>query len=233
MKNAEQNPYHRAIKEIGIGAFPLVPSQCSHNGNEGSAWLRAFLEEKLGTGLYGSGDADHLYVEDSARIPATGMLQTRYQDLTMVVTGAPQQGRSPEYLQSFRDGSAGWYHMKVWASEREHIPRHVMREVRFCAIAAYDPVARERKAEWLWRVDGVSLVRRSQLTLEQAGSISSSNDLYWLIKLSSPTRLAKPIGNFPVRGHHLKLCSLKQATDMGDYSRLQRLYSSIATTPEG
>ncbi len=89
--NVDRNPYHVAVREIGIGAFPLVPGQVADSREAGNAWLRAFLEDKLGPNLYGGAvNADHLYIQDSARIPATGMLQTRYPELTMVVTGAPK-----------------------------------------------------------------------------------------------------------------------------------------------
>jgi len=229
--NVDRNPYHIAVREIGIGAFPLVPGQVAGSGEEGNAWLRAFLEEKLGSDLYGiAANADHLYIQDCARIPATGMLQTRYPELTMVVTGAPQNGRTPDYLQRFRDGSAGWYHMRLYASERDNIPQNLMREIRFCVITAYDPEAGEKRADWLWHVEMVSLVRRSDLTIEQTGKAGSGNDLYWLFKLSSSKRLSVPITGFPVRGHHLKLCPLEEADLVGDFSKIRGLYPSVKLT---
>ncbi len=229
--NVECNPYHSSIREIGIGAFPLVPGQVADGGDAGNAWLGAFLQEKLGSGLHGmNANPDRLYIDDSARIPATGMLQARYPELTMVVTGAPKAGRTREYLQGFRDGTAGWYHMKLYASERESIPQNLMREVRFCAITAYDPVASEKRADWLWHVDSVSLVRRSDLTIEQAGKAGTGDDFYWLFKLSSSKRLSKAISGFPVRGHHLKLCPLVEADRIGDYTRILGAYPSINLT---
>ncbi|GAA0840888.1 hypothetical protein GCM10009113_06580 [Marinobacter szutsaonensis] len=226
--NMDCNPYHLAAREVGIGAFPLVPGQVADSAEAGNAWLRAFLEEKLGPDLYGiAANSDHLYIQDSARIPATGMLQTRYPELTMVVTGAPQNGRQSDYLQRFRDGSAGWYHMRLYASERDNIPQNLMREIRFCVITAYDPEAGEKRADWLWHVEMVSLVRRSDLTIEQAGKPGSGNDLYWLFKLSSSKRLSVPIVGFPGRGHHLKLCLLEEADRVGDFSRIRGLYPSI------
>lgn len=226
--NTSLNPYHSAVREVGIGAFPLVPGQVADSGEAGNAWLRVFLEEKLGLNLYrATANADHLYVQDSARIPSTGMLQTRYPELTMVVTGAPQNGRSPEYLKRFRDGSAGWYHMRLHASDRDNIPQNLMREIRFCVITAYDPDAGEKRADWLWHVEMVSLVRRSDLTTEQSGKVGSGDDLYWLFKLSSPKRLPVPIKGFPGRGHHLKLCHLEQADRVGDFSKIRGLYPSV------
>lgn len=229
--NVDRNPYHVAVREIGIGAFPLVPGQVDDSGEAGNAWLRAFLEEKLGANFYGgAANADHLYIQDSARIPATGMLQTRYPELTMVVTGAPQKGRSEDYLQRFRDGSAGWYHMRLYASERDNIPQNLMREIRFCVITSYDAEAGTKRADWLWHVEMVSLVRRSDLTIEQTGKLGEGDELYWLFKLSPGKRLSVPIKGFPAQGHHLKLCPLDLADQVGDFSKIRSLYPSVNLT---
>lgn len=229
--NVDLNPYHAAVREVGIGAFPLVPGQVADSSEAGNAWLRAFLEDKLGQNPYGaSANADYLYIQDSARIPATGMLQTRYPELTMVVTGAPQDGRAPEYLERFRDGSASWYHMRLHASERDHIPQNLMREIRFCVITSYDPDLGEKRADWLWHVEMVSLVRRSDLTIEQAGKGGLGDDLYWLFKLSSSKKLSVPITGFPRRGHHLKLCPLDQADRIGEFSKIRAVYPSVNLT---
>jgi|GEM_PF-3509967 len=148
----------------------------------------------------------------------------------MVVTGAPKNGRSQDYIQRFRDGSARWYHMRLHASERDSISQNLMREIRFCAIATYDAAVGMRRADWLWHVDVVSLVRRSDLTVEQAGKVGVGNDLYWLFKLSSPKRLSVPIKGFSARGHHLKLCPLELADRVGNFSKIQGLYPSVNLT---
>ena len=228
--NADLNPYHAAVRKIGIGAFPLVPGQVAGD-DEGNAWLRAFLADKLGGAAYGApSNADHLYLQDSARIPPTGMRQTRYPELCMVVTGAPQKGRAPEYLQGFRDGSAGWYHMRLHASERSDISRNLIREIRFCVITAHDPELGEKRADWLWSVESVSLVRRSDLTIEQTGKAGAGDELYWLFKLSSAKRLSVSITGFPRRSHSLKLCSMEQADRVGDFAKLHELYPSVKLT---
>lgn len=232
--NTDSNPYNAAVRKIGIGAFPLVPGQIADRGAPGNAWLRAFLEEKIGTQLYGkAADADHLYIQDSARIPATGMLQTRYQELTIVVTGAPEAGRTPDYLQGFRDGSASWYHMKLHASERNSISQGLMQEIRFCVISAYDPDTGRRRANWMWHVEKVSLVRRSELTIAQAGKEGSGDEIYWLFKLASPKRLTIPITGFSARRHELKLCPLEQADQVGDFSKIRSLYPAVDITSAG
>ncbi len=229
VSNVEQNPYHKAVRDIGIGAFPLVPGQIADTGDAGNAWLCAFLKEKLGSAHRKTvANSDRLYIENSARIPTTGMLQARYPELTMIVTGAPQAGRTPEYLQGFRDGSASWYHMRLHASERENIRQSLVREVRFCVISSYDPAKGEKKADWLWHVDNVSLVRRSDLTIEQTGRDVSGDDLYWVFKLSSPKRLSTPMTGFPARGHHLKLCPLVEADRSGDFKKIRGVYPSVS-----
>lgn len=226
--NIGSNPYISAIREVGIGAFPLVPSQTKDAHEAGSAWLKAFIGERLGGFSYaGIASPERLYIEDSARIPVSGMTQLRYPDLTMVVTAAPRSGRNPQYVESFRNGTAAWYHMKFYASERENIQKHLMREIRHCVIASYDPYEKTKSAEYVWSVDQVTLVPRSNLTVEQTGSTGNGDGLYWLFKLSASRKLARPIAQFPPRGHHLKLCSLADADDIELFRDIKGVYSSV------
>ncbi len=120
--------------------------------------------------------------------------------------------------------------MRLYASERDNIPQNLMREIRFCVITSYDAEAGMKRADWLWHVEMVSLVRRSDLTIEQAGKAGAGEDLYWLFKLSSAKRLSLPMKGFPVRGHHLKLCPLELADRVGDFSRIRGLYPSVNLT---
>ncbi len=227
-ENVADNPYNSAVQEIGIGAFPLVPDQVRNGKQSGGAWLKVFLQEKLGISRYPSpASPERLFVQDSARIPVSGMTQFRYPDLTMVVTGAPRSGRDPAYLKSFEDGSSGWYHMRFHASERENIQQHVMREIRYCAIAIFDPETKVKSASWLWHVDRVSLVPGSELTLEQTGKENRGDGQYWLFKLSSARKLKKPIEHFPLQGHHLRLCPLASAEKARLFRDITAVYSSL------
>lgn len=49
----QSNPYADSIEEVGVGAFPLLPSQVLGNGadqrNSGDKWLFDFLEAQLGS----------------------------------------------------------------------------------------------------------------------------------------------------------------------------------------
>lgn len=226
--NVENNPYISAIREVGIGAFPLVPSQAKHEHEVGSAWLKAFVSQRLGAHLYaGAASPERLFIEDSARIPLSGMAQLRYSDLTMVVTAAPRSGRSQEYVKNFENGTAAWYHMRFFASERENIQQHLMREIRHCVIASYDSDKKTKSAGHVWRVEQVTLVRGSSLTVEQSGKEGSGDGFYWLFKLSTSRKLAFPIAQFPPRGHHSKLCSLADAEKIEFFRDIKGVYSSV------
>jgi len=102
-----------------------------------------------------------------------------------------------------------------------------MREIRHCVIASYDPYKKIKSAEYVWIVDQVTLVPRSNLTVEQAGSTGNGDDLYWLFKISASRKLARPIAQFPPRGHHLKLCSLADADDIEFFRDIKGVYASV------
>ena len=120
--------------------------------------------------------------------------------------------------------------MRLHASERSDISRNLIREIRFCVITAHDPELGEKRADWLWSVESVSLVRRSDLTIEQTGKAGAGDELYWLFKLSSAKRLSVSITGFPRRSHSLKLCSMEQADRVGDFAKLHELYPSVKLT---
>ncbi len=227
--NSAENPYSEAIEEIGIGAFPLLPcGELTNNSAAGHAWLRTFLAEKLGKKepvIYKQAATERYFVEEAARIPYYGMQQVRYHDLTLAVTGAPERGRDAAYIQRFKDGTAQWYHMQLKASERENIAKHVMKEIRYCAIATHDKAGRQ--VNYLWPVLNVSLVERDKLELEQAGSGSNSSEPYWLFELGTSVKLTSPLGGFAARGHHLKLTLSSELDGRKLFSELKEVYKDV------
>jgi hypothetical protein len=199
------NPYNEPIEKVGIGAFALLP------GKE-NTWLYSFFKEKLGTGSVSTGyqqiSSDIHFVEDAARIAYQGMAARYYPDLTLVATAAPQAGRTQEYLDSFKNGTAKWYHMKLQASERKSIEQNAIREVRFCAIAVTQENASDRHISFVYPVRSVVLKKRSEL--DQAitgatGEAKNPDELYWLFELGVAKQLMSPVIKNGLRGHHLKL----------------------------
>lgn len=103
----EDNPYQVAIRQIGIGAFALLPSK----DESGSRWLTDFLKEKLGQPgceqQYPTIGSGHFYLEEPSRIATLGMQQVRHTDLTLIIPTADQDGSSLFTSISLRKVHAG------------------------------------------------------------------------------------------------------------------------------
>jgi hypothetical protein len=104
------NPYDSAIEEVGIGAFPLLPTP----GHD--RWLREHLRTALGLDMTDPEehlDPATLLAKENVRIPVTG-LEYHDEDLLLVPL-SDRQGfaRSPDYYKRFRDGTATGYHTRV------------------------------------------------------------------------------------------------------------------------
>lgn len=108
------NPYHTAVKDVGIGAFPLVP------GKFGSRWLSAHLQESLGLAGKEPVDPRVLLARENIRVPVTG-LDYPEEDLLLVPlfdrNGVP---RLPAYYQGFREGTAIGYHTQAVGGPNLH-----------------------------------------------------------------------------------------------------------------
>lgn len=185
------NPYKKSIEEVGIGGFPLLP------GRE-NLWLRSFLGEMFGQVVQSETlrrvpESDEHLLKDSVRIAPTGLSLSRYRDLTLVASLSGRTGREKEYFERFLQGKAGWYHIPVSTTENYKVARTAIREIRYCAIAVSSTGVPDRRIEFLYDVLSIRLVRRNELTLEQAGKIDLSNSaLYWLFELGS-SRTLKPL----------------------------------------
>ena len=88
----------------------------------------------------------------------------------------PIKGRDKDYLQRFKEGSAGWYHIRLSETERKSIARNTMREIRYCAIAVYHGGGSERIITHIYEVKSVKLVKRCDMTIHQAGKVDSGNE---------------------------------------------------------
>jgi len=192
----ENNPYAEAIAEIGIGAFSLLPTV----KNEGSHWLQQFLSEKLGgQGMkYPRGHTDSHFVEEPARIPYRGTVVSLYQDLTIVFSGGVPR-RNSQYLKRQREGELEYYHTRLIATDRQHIERHVVSEVRYLAVATpSDDDPSVQVLSHVYPVLKVELRKRSSLLEAVTGTrgFTNSNEQYWLFTLGRaierPVTLHRP-----------------------------------------
>ncbi|ACV27117.1 DUF2357 domain-containing protein [Kangiella koreensis] len=222
-----ENPYKEAIKEIGIGAFPLLPSA---NG-DGSKWLAEFLINQIGKPMdYDAYQhSDTLYVQDSMRIPSYGMKQVLYPDLVLTLALGP--GRSKEYKQQYEDGTARWYHIPKNVFEGQ-LGNHVVKEVAYLAIGTISPGQSTRTIKRVWKVRSVDIKQRCDITKEQAGKASNSEKLYYLFELGECLTLSEEVQGMPTRQFRsaMKLTRLDAIYQNRHFSYLPNIYTEIIRT---
>ncbi len=232
----ETNPYDLAIREVGIGAFALLPSEGSRNGR---FWLTAFLRSQISDRIASynvnepSAGRDQFYVRESARIPYEGMRQVLYPDLVMTAVVAGAKGRSADYLQCFDDGSAAWYHMPQARFKDKNFGNHVAYEIRYFGLAVNSSGNTSSKSiQRLWPVNNVELVPRYKISAEKAGSSSSSREMYFLFKLGKPLSLKDPVTSVPHTPfvNSLKLTTLERLELAAKFSDVQSVYAGLLTT---
>lgn len=224
------NPYGDAIKEVGIGAFPLLPDA---EDASGGSWLLEFLREQIGVAHYSPAQlADHLYVQDAARISTYGLQQSRYPDLCLTAPLGGQKGRDPAYFQRFEQGTAQWYHMPIDTLNSKY-SQPVLSEIRYLAVAR-SAGASGRQIEFVWPVLNIRQVPRSQISHEQAGS-EAPNDtrLYYLFELGPAIPLPQPIGSVPLQGTKaaMKLVPLVKLRGATLYKELSSHYPQALAQP--
>lgn len=199
------NPYAKAIEAVGIGGFPLLP------GRE-NRWLQTFLQEKFGDlsreeSKERALEPDEHLLHESVRIAPTGLALERYSDLTLVASLGNVSKRDQQYVERFMHGTAGWYHIPS-STVAKKISRTVMRELIGCAVAVHPVGETGRLIEYLYDVTSVKLVKRSELTVEQAGCLDLTNqNEYWLLKLGASRRLATPFNAGGIRSFRYRLTS--------------------------
>jgi len=225
-QNIDTNPYQEAIEEIGIGAFSLLPSDV-HDGNH---WLRLFLKQKLGgqQTTYTTPDTDRYYVEEAARIPYKGTTTTRYSDLTIAVNGMVS-GRNKAYRRNLEQGNVQYYHMQLFASTRQNIEQHVIREARYLAIAVTVAPSMQ-EISYLYPIIEVAQKKRGELTEEQTGTsiVKEPDKIYWLFKLGQALKLNSPVKKTFSRRFEVKLTSAAAFSERKNWEKLPLRYQILS-----
>ena len=215
------NPYQDAIEAVGIGGFPLLPGR----DNKG---LRGFLEARFGNpakNTYPKPEPDQYFVEESARIGTMGMQLARYSDLTLAASLGGK--RNKEYMQRFSDGKAEWYHTPLLTTEKKFIPRHVIREVRYCAIAIKDNQS-GKTIKYLYEVKSVRLVKRCDLNINPAGKMDSANETeYWLFELGYARLLLQALSISGTRPFRFQLTNAKELLVAKNWDDLPKRYTTV------
>ncbi|WPC71033.1 hypothetical protein R5M74_02705 [Aeromonas hydrophila] len=168
-----KNPYQEEIDRIGIGAFALLPAK----DHSGSCWLQTFLEQKLGKSgaefRYPAIHSDHFYLEEPSRIATLGMQQVRHHDLTLIIPTAPENSRPASYFDTFRDGSARWYHTPAETIATRYDDQ-LMNEISYLAVATLAAMA--EASRFGWGQQGIRSMR-PPLSLKKASCGSSCSQV--------------------------------------------------------
>lgn len=246
-----KNPYQNEIKEVGIGAFALLPNAqyCDDNdtnyplfntndSNSGHYWLSQFLIEQIGTATkdieYSANQiAERLYIQEPARIPYDGMQQILYPDLTLTISLGNKIGRKDSYFENFQENTAQWYHMPEKTFLRKYA-RHVVNELRYLALASdFEQSSASKYINKLWPIKSVSVVHRKDITDEQAGSNSNSTEQYYLFELGEPLILNKPITGVPKDSFmaSMRLTTLSDLEKTTNFLSLKQVYQSALVKP--
>lgn len=228
-QRCSENPYSSGIAEVGIGAFAMLPDS---NNMAGAYWLSAFLRDQLGVSptqpvTYEVRSREELWsVNDSARIPYHGMKQLLYPDLTLTVALGGQKGRDPIYLESFKNGSAGWYHIPQRTFHFKY-KQHIAQEIRFLALASTSSAdSTTKQIDKLWPVIEVRLAPRKDISVEKSGAESESTELYYLFKLGKPLTIKEPVYRVPHRPirNSMKLTRMALLDAAGEFRDLKTVY---------
>jgi hypothetical protein len=219
-----RNPYADAIEAVGIGSFPLLLGSSN-------SWLKQFLAARFPQQHemhYVIPVADQYLAEDSARIATLGTYLGRYADLTLAAPLGPIAGRDKLYLQRFQQGTAGWYHMRLSATNKKAIARNVMREIRHCAIAVYHGGGQDKHITHLYEVKSVRLVKRHEMSIEQAGKLDLANESeYWLMELGYSRPLIQPIAMSGLRSFRFQLTNAADVFASKSWDELPKRYALL------
>ena len=223
-QKVDVNPYNESIKEVGIGAFALLPSDNADNNN----WLESFLIEQLGsltTSYPTSRISDSLYVNEAARIPYYGMKQVLHSDL--VLTAKLGENRTHEYVESFKNGQAKWYHMPMSVFDVQ-FGHHIADEICYIAIVYEDSGV--LKIDKAYRVISVDIKQRKEITAAQSGVVllAETMDEYWLFELGEILSLNNIFINLNISGFRqsLKLTTLAMIEKADVFDDLETIYTS-------
>lgn len=216
----ERNYYEDGIREIGIGAFALLP------GKSGALWLTQYIREQIEKRANTQAFAEQHYAQDAARIPVHGMRQVLYPDLVLISALGEKDNREPDYFERFKQGNAAWYHMPKATLSQRFGPQHIAREIRYLALTLDSDDQQTSEIQQVWPVKNVWLKPRHELTLEQTGKNSNDSSLYYLFELGSPLTLHQAIKDAPpttVRGV-LQLTRLQYLDGVTSFSQVEEVY---------
>ena len=212
------NPYAEAIETVGIGAFPALPGY--KNG-----WLTNFLATQLNVTNHPQLAPDLQLAQRSVRIPPTGLELKRAGDLIFVATTGVN--RQQNYLQSYSEGKAKWYHTRDITIARGNISPAVMADITHVVVLV-PSTENNVTAHYLYPVKSVSMKARNQISPIQAGTdVASEEGIYWLFELSNAIELNSPLTLKAEKHFRFGICSESQLLEAKSWSDISSRYSFL------
>ncbi|MGP4789155.1 DUF2357 domain-containing protein [Psychrobacter sp. 1Y11] len=169
---------------------------------------------------------EHLYLQEAARIPHSGMQQVLYPNLIMTIALAGESGRNSEYFNQFKNGLAKWYHLPQQTFIKKY-KQHIVNEIRYLALAITDANnTGSKQITKLWPIKSMTLKPRSALTEQQAGKTSNTDKPYYLFELGKPLTLKDSIDNVPHTPiiNTMRLTTLNQLQQATKFCELESVY---------
>jgi predicted component of viral defense system (DUF524 family) len=218
--NVTTNPYTQSIREVSIGAFPLLPPAGA--ADCGTAWLKQYLTEKLGN-TSESLNSDDFYVADASRIPLYGTQTTRHKNLCFIAFAAVSS-RSKEYIENIRSGKATWYHTR-----ESQIPAAVISELNSVVIPTYNQETLKVDAWYIYPIKTFRKRLRKGLTEYQTGTskIKNPESQFWLLELGEGRLLTKPVLSKTSRKFNPIFVDESQIYSGALYEEMSALYPSV------
>jgi hypothetical protein len=212
------NPYSEAIETVGIGAFPALPGH--KNG-----WLRTFLSTQLNVSAHHQLAPDLQLAQRFVRIPPTGLELKRTGDLIFIATTGVS--RRQDYLQSFIDGNARWYHTRSKTIEGGNISHAVMNDISHVVVLVPSS-GNSVSARYLYQVKSVSIKNRNEISPDQSGTaVPSDSGDYWLFELGSSIKLSSTLTLSAEIHFRFGICSESQLPRVKSWEDISSRYSFL------
>lgn len=121
-----------------------------------------------------------------------------------------------------------WYHIPVNVFKRK-FEKLIIEEIRFLAVAVADVQSQSRCISYLWPIKSVRCKPRSTLSVEQAGKINESDELYWLFELDKAIAFEQ---NIQIPADYsftqtLRLTTMDKLNSVNDLSLVSEVYEGV------
>jgi hypothetical protein len=103
-----------------------------------------------------------------------------------------------------------------------------MREVKHCAFVVYYPDDSQRRIDYIYEVISIKLVKRKEITSEQAGvPLKNSDDNFWLFELGRVNKMELSIDVSGIRDFKFRLVRIYELEKANTWADLPNHYAFL------